>query len=99
MDKLYIFFKFIFLLIASAISNILFGIVSLSFFSICFLFKSKIMSKPEKPVSRDTSAFCKDYLKFLPIAIASPTDFIDVPKVAGEVENFSNVNLGILVTT
>jgi hypothetical protein len=31
--------------------------------------------------------------------MASPTDFIEVPKVAGEVENFSNVNLGILVTT
>ena len=99
LDKLYILFKSIFFLIASATSNILFGIVSLSFFSICLLFKSKILSKPEKPVSRDTSAFCKDSLKFLPIAIASPTDFIDVPKVAGEVENFSNVNLGILVTT
>ena len=33
------------------------------------------------------------------LTMASPTDFIDVPKVAGEVENFSNVNLGILVTT
>ena len=43
--------------------------------------------------------FCRDSLKFLPIAIASPTDFIDVPKTAAEVENFSKVNLGTLVTT
>ena len=49
--------------------------------------------------SRDTKAFWRDSLKFLPIAIASPTDFIDVPKTAAEEENFSKVNLGILVTT
>jgi hypothetical protein len=41
----------------------------------------------------------RDLLRFLPIAIASPTDFIDVPNTAAEVGNFSNVNLGILVTT
>ena len=40
LHKLYILFKSIFFLIASATSNILFGIVSLSFFSICFFFKS-----------------------------------------------------------
>ena len=49
--------------------------------------------------SRDTKAFCRDSLKFLPIAIASPTDFIEVPSIAGVVENFSKVNLGTLVTT
>ena len=62
LDKLYIFFNFIFFLIASATSNILFGIVSLSFFSICFLSKSKILSKPEKPVSRDTRAVSYTHL-------------------------------------
>ena len=89
----------IFFLKASATRRILFGIFSLSFFSICFLSKLKILSKPEKPISNETKAFCRDSLKFLPIAIASPTDFIDVPKIASEVGNFSNVNLGIFVTT
>ena len=54
---------------------------------------------PDNPISSETRAFCKDSLKFLPIAIASPTDFIEVPKIALVSENFSNVNLGILVTT
>ena len=99
LDKVKILFKLIFFLIASATSKILFGIFSFNFFSIWFLFKSKILSKPEKLVSRETYAFWSDSLKFLPIAIVSPTDFIEVPRVAGEVENFSKVNLGILVTT
>ena len=43
--------------------------------------------------------FVRDSLKFLPIAIASPTDFIEVPRIASDVENFSKVNLGIFVTT
>ena len=99
LDKAKILFKLIFFLIASATNKILFGIFSLSVFSICYLFRLNILSKPEKPVSRETNAFWRDSLKFLPMAIASPTDFIDVPKVAGDVENFSNVNLGIFVTT
>ena len=33
------------------------------------------------------------------MAIDSPTDFMDVPKIAGDEENFSKVNLGIFVTT
>ena len=33
------------------------------------------------------------------MAIASPTDFIEVPKIASDEENFSKVNLGIFVTT
>ena len=56
-------------------------------------------SNPERPISSETRAFCKDSLKFLPIAIASPTDLIDVPRVASVSANFSNVNLGIFVTT
>ena len=83
----------------SSISNILLGMFSASFFSICLTFKLNIWSTPEKPVSRETKAFCNDSLKFLPMAIASPTDFIDVPNTAAEAENFSKVNLGILVTT
>ena len=56
-------------------------------------------SKPDKPISNDTKAFWRDSLKFLPIAIASPTDLIDVPRIAWVSLNFSNVNLGIFVTT
>ena len=48
---------------------------------------------------KDINAFRRESLKFLPIAIASPTDFIEVPNIAGELENFSKVNLGIFVTT
>ena len=90
---------FIFFLNASATNNILFGIFFFNSFSISFLLSGKILSKPEKPISRETKAFCRDSLKFLPIAIASPTDFIEVPRIASEVENFSKVNLGIFVTT
>ena len=57
LDKVNILFKSIFFLIASATSKILFGILSLSFFSICFLFRSNILSNPEKPISSDTKAF------------------------------------------
>ena len=59
----------------------------------------KILSNPDNPVSRDTRAFWNDSLKFLPIAIASPTDLIEVPNIAFVSENFSKVNLGIFVTT
>ena len=70
-----------------------------SFFRISFFCRLSILSNPSKPVSNDTKAFCRDSLKFLPIAIASPTDFIDVPNIASAFLNFSNVNRGILVTT
>ena len=46
LDKVNILFKLIFFLIASATSKILFGILSFSFFSICFLFRSNILSNP-----------------------------------------------------
>ena len=59
----------------------------------------EVIPYPVNPISRDTRAFCNDSLKFLPIAIASPTDIIDVPKIASVSENFSKVNLGIFVTT
>ena len=98
-DNLYILVNLIFLRIASAINKILFGIFVFNFFSISFLPKLKILSKPEKPTSKDTNDFWRDSLKFLPMAIASPTDFIEVPNIAGELENFSKVNLGTLVTT
>ena len=51
------------------------------------------------PVSKDRSAFCNDSRKLLPIAIASPTDFIWVPKRGSERGNFSKVKRGIFVTT
>jgi len=41
----------------------------------------------------------KDSSKHLQIAIASPTDFIDVVSIDELPENFSNAKRGILVTT
>ncbi len=40
-----------------------------------------------------------DSLNVLPIAMASPTAFICVVSMESAVGNFSNVNLGSLVTT
>ena len=55
--------------------------------------------QPAWPVSRDRSAFWNDSSKQRPIAMASPTDFIDVVSTAGEPRNFSKANRGIFVTT
>jgi hypothetical protein len=55
-------------------------------------------SKPSSPVSIERSAFCTDSAKLRPIAIASPTDFIDVDSSGSAPGNFSNVKRGILVT-
>ena len=64
------------------------------------VFKSQsILSRPDKPTSIETKAFCKDSLKFLPMDMLSPTDFIAVPSSALLFLNFSNANLGTLVTT
>ena len=98
-DSWYILFKGIFFLNASPINNNLFGILTFNFCKISFFEKSNILSNPHNPVSKDTRAFWNDSLKFLPIAIASPTDLIEVPNKAFVSGNFSNVNLGILVTT
>ena len=57
LDNLKILFKLIFFLTPSATSKILFGIFSLSFFSICRFDKLNILSRPEKPVSNDIKAF------------------------------------------
>jgi hypothetical protein len=57
LDKAKILFKLIFFLIASATSKILFGIFSFKLLLYLIFIKSKILSKPEKPVSRETNAF------------------------------------------
>ena len=44
-------------------------------------------------------AFCSDSGKVRPIAIASPTDFIDVVRSGSASGNFSKVKRGTLVTT
>ena len=44
-------------------------------------------------------AFWKDSSKQRPMAIASPTDFIEVVSTAGLPRNFSKAKRGILVTT
>ena len=56
-------------------------------------------SKPLSPISNERSAFCKDSGKDLPIAMASPTDFMALVNSGLVSWNFSKVNLGILVTT
>ena len=56
-------------------------------------------SRPASPVSMERRAFCSDSGKVRPIAIASPTDFIDVVRSGSASGNFSNVKRGTLVTT
>ena len=58
-----------------------------------------ISSRPVRPVSSERSAFCSDSWKVRPIAIASPTDFIEVVSVGSAPGNFSKAKRGILVTT
>ena len=58
-----------------------------------------ISSRPCSPVSSERSAFCSDSWNVRPIAMASPTDFIDVVSVFSAPGNFSNAKRGILVTT
>ena len=56
-------------------------------------------SRPARPISIERRAFCSDSGKVRPIAIASPTDFIDVVRSGSVPGNFSNVKRGTLVTT
>ena len=56
-------------------------------------------SRPERPVSRPRRPFWKASAKLRPIAIVSPTDFIEVVSVAGVPGNFSKVKRGIFTTT
>ena len=58
-----------------------------------------ISSRPVRPVSSERSAFCRLSWNVRPIAIASPTDFIEVVSTGSAPGNFSNAKRGILVTT
>jgi hypothetical protein len=58
-----------------------------------------ISSRPVSPVSSERRAFCRLSANVRPIAIASPTDFIDVVSVGSAPGNFSKAKRGILVTT
>ena len=62
---------------------------------------SSLRSQPQPawPVSNERRAFWKDSSKQRPIAIASPTDFIEVVSTAGLPRNFSKAKRGTLVTT
>ena len=53
----------------------------------------------EPRFSSERSAFCSASVKLRPIAIASPTDFMVVVRVASAAGNFSNANRGTLTTT
>ena len=57
-----------------------------------------ISSRPVRPVSSERSAFCRLSWNVRPIAIASPTDFIDVVRIGSAPGNFSKAKRGILVT-
>ncbi len=54
---------------------------------------------PARPCSRLRSAFCSDSGNVRPMAMASPTDCIDVPSTPGLPGNFSKAHRGTLVTT
>ncbi len=54
---------------------------------------------PYRPVSNDRMAFWSDSVNVRPIAMASPTDCIWVPRTPGASGNFSNAHRGTLVTT
>ncbi len=56
-------------------------------------------SSPVRPVSSERKAFCRLSWKVRPIAMTSPTDFIEVVSVHSAPGNFSNAKRGILVTT
>ena len=56
-------------------------------------------SRPESPVSIERRAFCSDSAKLRPMAIASPTDFMEVVSTGSAPGNFSKVKRGTLVTT
>ena len=55
--------------------------------------------KPACFVSSERSAFWKASLNVRPMAIASPTDFICVPRCGSAAGNFSNVKRGTFTTT
>ena len=54
---------------------------------------------PARPISRERIAFWRASLNVLPMAIASPTDFICVPRTGGVDGNFSKAQRGIFTTT
>jgi hypothetical protein len=56
-------------------------------------------SRPVRPVSIERSAFCRLSANVRPIAMTSPTDFIEVVSVGSAPGNFSKAKRGILVTT
>ena len=56
-------------------------------------------SCPASGASSDLTAFKYACLNVRPIAIASPTDFICVPRRLSAPGNFSNVKRGTLTTT
>ncbi len=58
-----------------------------------------ISSRPQRPVSSERSAFCRLSAKVRPMAMASPTDFIEVVRVGSAPGYFSKAKRGILVTT
>ena len=60
---------------------------------------ASISSKPVRPVSSERSAFCRTSAKVRPMAMASPTDFIEVVSSGSAPGNFSKAKRGILVTT
>ena len=90
---------------ACATWSMRFGVGVPSAARIAFLSSSRprpsisISSRPVRPVSSPRSAFCRLSWKVRPIAMTSPTDFIDVVSVVEAPGNFSKAKRGILVTT
>ncbi len=58
-----------------------------------------ISSRPVRPVSRPRIDFCSDSWKVRPMAMTSPTDFMEVVRTGSAPGNFSKAKRGTLVTT
>ena len=56
-------------------------------------------ARPNRPCSSDRRAFCIDSGNVRPMAMASPTDCIEVPSTPVRPGNFSNAHRGTFVTT
>ena len=67
----------------------------------CALSQASLSSNPNpnRCTSIERMHFWNASLNVLPMAIASPTDFICVVRVSSESGNFSNVHRGIFTTT
>ena len=88
--------------------SLLTGLAFTMFYALCGIPMGRLVDSKSRPViiaagmrlmlSSQRSAFCRDSLNVRPMAMASPTDFMDVVSVPSAPGNFSKLNRGIFVT-